>query len=90
MRYQELQERISAAMAARGIPTGKALEALMLARGAGVHENTIYKWLGGTGRPQGANLESLLDVLGIEGPEDREAWRRLAYVPPVDRETVSP
>lgn len=78
-RYASFGERLRARMADVGIATNRELGARLEGAKCSVGENMISRWTTGQSRPQGANLEAVLDVLGILGERERSEWRVEAH-----------
>lgn len=81
-KYVAFGERLRARMDAVGIRTNREFAVRLALAHCKVGENMISRWMVGRGRPQGPNLEAVLDVLGIMDADERTSWSLQAHIPP--------
>lgn len=78
-RFVAFGEKLRARMVAVGIATNRELGVRLERARCPVGENMISRWTTGQARPQGDNLEAVLDVLGVMDDAERSTWRAEAH-----------
>lgn len=81
-RYIAFAERLRERMRDVGIPTNRELRSRLARARCPVGENMVSRWMTGQSRPWGANLEAVLDVIGVMHEVERNEWRARAYAVP--------